>query len=165
MYVKTGKPEFDNLIPLVRGFLEKDILDVVIDGQKIKGYRSPDSHAIWLRDYSDMIRAFRYFEKDLQSTIKHFADTQSRNGRIFDYFTTFPEKEPCEKENWTKYVRVPVEADVEYRLIKAAWISWQATGDDKFIKELLPCFENALSYIMNSWYWDEEKFLDRKSVV
>jgi hypothetical protein len=162
MYVKTGKPEFDNLIPLVKGFLGKDILDVVIDGQKIRGYRSPDSKAIWIRDYSDMIRAFRYFEKDLQSTIRHFADTQSRNGRVFDYFTTFPEKLPCEKENWTKYVRVPVEADVEYRLIKAAWISWQATGDDKFIKELLPCFGKALSYIMNSWYWDKEKFLVKR---
>jgi len=162
MYVKTGKPEFDNLIPLIRGFLEKDILDVVIDGQKIRGYRSPDSRAIWVRDYSDMIRAFRYFETDLQSTIRHFAETQSRNGRIFDYFTTFPEKLPCEKENWTKYVSVPVEADVEYRLIKAAWISWQATGDDAFIKELLPCFENALLYIRNSWYWDEEKYLVKR---
>ena len=162
MYVKTGSPEFDNLIPLISGFLEKDILNVVIDGQKIRGYRSPDSRAIWLRDYSDMIRAFRYFETDLQSTIKHFAETQSRSGRIFDYFTTFPEKLPCEKENWTKYVRVPVEADVEYRLIKAAWIAWQATGDDEFIKDLLPCFENALSYIMNSWYWDKDKFLVKR---
>ena len=43
MYIKTGNPEFDNLIPLIRGFLEKDILDVVIDGKKIRGYRSPDS--------------------------------------------------------------------------------------------------------------------------
>jgi hypothetical protein len=162
MYIKTGKPEFDNLIPLVRGFLEKDILDVNIDGQKIRGYRSPDSKAIWIRDYSDMIRAFRYFEKDLKSPIRHFAATQSRNGRIFDYFTTFPEKLPCERENWTKYVRVPVEADVEYRLIKAAWISWQATGDDDFILELLPCFENALAYIMNSWYWDSDMFLIKR---
>jgi hypothetical protein len=162
MYVKTGRPEFDNLIPLVKGFLEKDILDLVIDGQKIRGYRSPDSKAIWIRDYSDMIRAFRYFEKDLKCTIRHFVDTQSRNGRIFDYFTTYPDKLPCEKENWTKYVRVPVEADVEYRLIKAAWISWQATGDDEFIKEMLPCFERALSYIMNSWYWDDEKFLVKR---
>jgi len=162
MYVKTGIPEFDNLIPMVRGFLEKDILDVFIDGQKIRGYRSPDSRAIWIRDYSDMIRAFRYFENDLKSTIRHFADTQSRNGRIFDYFTTFPEKLPFEKENWTKYVRVPVEADVEYRFIKAAWISWQANGDDSFIRELMPCFEKALSYIMNSWYWDKEKFLVKR---
>jgi hypothetical protein len=127
MFVKTGRPEFDNLIPLIKGFLEKDILDVNIDGEKIRGYR--------------------------------FADNQARNGRIFDYFTTFPEKLPYEKENWTKYVRVPVEADVEYRFIKAAWLSWQATGDDDFLKELLPCFERALSYIMHSWYWDNEKFL------
>jgi hypothetical protein len=162
MYVKTGRPEFDNLIPYIRGFLEKDILDVVIDGEKIRGYRSPDSRAIWIRDYSDMLRAVRYFEKDLKSTIRHFADSQARNGRIFDYFTTYPEKLPCEKENWTKYVRVPVEADVEYRFIKAAWLSWQANGDDGFLKELLPCFERALSYIMNSWYWDNEKFLVKR---
>jgi hypothetical protein len=162
IYVKTGRPEFDNLIPLVRGFLEKDVLDVVIDGEQIRGYRSPDSRAIWIRDYSDMIRALRYFEKDLKSTVKHFADNQSCKGRIFDYFTTFPEKLPCERENWTKYIRVPVEADVEYRFIKAAWISWQATGDDEFISSQLPCFEKALSYIMNSWYWDNEKFLVKR---
>jgi hypothetical protein len=161
-YIKTGRPEIDNLIPLVKGFLEKDILDVVIDGQKIRGYRSPDSKAIWLRDFPDMMRAFRYFETDLESTIRHFAETQSKSGRIFDYFTTFPEKLPCEKENWTKYVRVPVEADVEYRLIKASWLSWQATGNDVFIKEMLPFFENALCYIINSWFWDKEKFLVKR---
>jgi hypothetical protein len=33
--------------------------------------------------------------------------------REFDYFTVFPEKLPCERENWTKYVRVPVEADIK----------------------------------------------------
>ena len=162
MYIKTGRPEFDNLIPLVKGFLEKDVLDLEIDGQRIRGYRSPDSRAVWIRDYSDMIRGFRYFESDLKSTVQHFADTQSANGRIFDYFTTFPEKLPCEKENWTKYVRVPVEADVEYRFIKAAWLSWQASGDDDFIRKLIPNFERALSYIMTGWYWDKEKFLIKR---
>jgi hypothetical protein len=161
-YIKTGRPEFDNLIPLVRDFLEKDLLEMYIDGHKIRGYRSPDSRAIWIRDYSDMIRGFRYFEKDLQSTINHFADTQAKNGRIFDYFTTFPDKLPSERENWTKYVRIPVEADVEYRFIKAAWIAWQASGDDRFIEKLLPCFDRALDYIMNSWYWDKEKFLVKR---
>lgn len=162
MYIKTGRAEFDNLVTLVKGFLEKDTLDLVIDGRKIRGYRSPDSKSVWIRDYSDMIRAFRYFETDLKSTVTHFAETQSSNGRVFDYFTTFPEKLPCEKENWTKYVRVPVEADVEYRFIKAAFIAWQATGDDNFIRTLLPSFEKALGYIMNSWYWDSDKFLVRR---
>jgi hypothetical protein len=51
---------------------------------------------------------------------------------------------------------------VEYRFIKAAWIAWQASGDDEFVRKLLPNFEKALAYIMNSWYWDPDKFLVKR---
>ncbi len=156
-YIKTGRPEFDNLIPMVKAFLENGLLDVVIDGQNIRGYRSPDAKSIWIRDYSDMLRGVKYFEKDIKSTVQHFADTQSAGGRIFDYFTTFPEKLPCERENWTKYVRVPVEADVEFRFVKAAFLAWQATGDDSWLANLLPSLEKSLQYILNSpQRWNEE---------
>ena len=148
-YIKTGRPEFDDLIPRVKGFLEKDILEMVIDGEKIRGYRAPDAKSVWIRDYSDMMRGFRYFETDLRSVIQHFADTQAVNGRIFDYFTTFPEKLPCERENWTKYVRVPVEADVEFRFIKAVWLAWQSTGDDEWVRSLLPALDRALAYSLH----------------
>lgn len=154
-YIKTGRKEFDELIPKVKSFLEQDVLEVDIDGQKIRGYRSPDTRSIWIRDYSDMLRGIRYFEKDLKSTIDHFSETQAVNGRIFDYFTTFPEKPPCEKENWTKYVRVPVEADVEFRFIKAAFLSWQAHGDDHWIVTLLPHLSKALDYaLQHQLRWD-----------
>lgn len=156
-YIKTGRPEYDDLYPRVKSFMEKDILETEIDGKKIRGYRSPDTRSIWIRDYSDMIRGFKYFECDLKSTIDHFAETQSARGRIFDYFTTFPEKLPCEKENWTKYVRVPVEADVEYRFIKAAFIAWQATGNDEWIYGLIPKMEKALDYI-----FDNDQRFDKK---
>lgn len=149
-YIRTGLPEYDQLLEKVQGFLEQDVLDVVIDGQKIRGYRSPDAKSIWLRDHSDMMRAAKYFETDLKSTVDHFAANQAANGRIFDYFTTFPEKLPCEKENWTKYVRVPVEADVEFRFIKAAFIAWQASGDDDWIIGLIPAMERALGYIFSN---------------
>ena len=101
MYVRTGTPAFDELIPRINRFLEQDLLELNIDGEKIRGYRSPDARSIWIRNYSDMMRALRYTESDLKSVVKHFSDNQSRNGRIFDYFTTFPEKLPCERENWT----------------------------------------------------------------
>lgn len=162
MHVRTGTPAFDEIIPRVVRFLEHDLLEVNIDGEKIRGYRSPDARSVWIRNYSDMMRALRYCEADLRSTIRHFADNQSRNGRIFDYFTTFPEKMPCERENWTKYVRTPVEADTEFRFIKAAWLAWQATGDDAFIKELMPVFEKALGYVMNGIYFDKDKYLFRR---
>jgi len=156
-FIKTGCSEFDDFYPRIKSFLEKDTLDILVDGKKVKGYRSPDAKSIWIRDYSDMLRGFKYFESDLTSTIQHFADTQAKNGRIFDYFTTYPEKLPCERENWTKYVRVPVEADVEYRFVKAAFLAWQATGDDSWMQGLLPRMEKALHYILSHpWRWDDK---------
>jgi len=155
-YVKTGHSAFDNFIPQIKAFMEQDSLDVVIDGKPIRGYRSPDAKSLWIRDFSDILRGVKYFEKDLESMVEHFAETQGANGRIFDYFTTFPEKLPCERENWTKYVRVPVEADVEYRFIKAAYLAWQSTGDDSWIQDLLPHMERALLYVLSHpWRWDE----------
>ena len=162
--IRTGRPEFDGLFPLVRGFLERSALDLAIDGQRIRGYRTPDARSVWIRDHSDMMRAFRHFEPDLTSAVQHFADTQAANGRVFDYVTTFPEKPPCERENWTKYVRVPVEADVEYRFVKAAYLAWQASGDDEWMAALLPNLERALRYIMtHPWYWDPRRGLVKRA--
>ena len=129
---------------------------MTIDGEQIRGYRSPDARSIWIRDHSDMMRGFKYFEPDLTSAVSHFAATQADNGRVFDYFTTFPEKLPSERENWTKYVRVPVEADVEYRFVKAAYLAWQASGDDGWIQGLLPGLERGLDYATSHpWRWHE----------
>lgn len=153
--LNSDLPEIDQLVDRIEYFLSKDILDIQIDGQKIRGYRSPDAKSIWIRDYSDMLRAVRYFDTDVQSVVQHFADTQAMNGRIFDYFTTHPEKLPCEKENWTKYVRVPVEADVEFRFVKAAWLAFQACGDWEWYRKILPHLERAIHYTMTDpQRWD-----------
>ena len=164
VYIKTGSPIFDNFYPKVKSFLEKDLLEVNIEGQKIRGYRPPDAKSIWIRDYSDMMRGIKYFESDLKSVVDHFAENQSDSGRVFDYFTTFPEKLPSERENWTKYVRVPVEADVEFRFVKAAHTTWQATGDDEWFINLLPKLEKALNYILSHPHrWDAEHGLVKRA--
>jgi hypothetical protein len=162
--IKTGRPEFDGFWPLLAGLIQKNALDVVVDGQPIRGYRTPDAPSFWIRDYSDMLRALKYMEADVGSLVQHFADTQAENGRIFDYFTVFPEKLPCERENWCKYVRVPVEADVEYRFVKAAFLAWQAWGDDGWLRRLLPKMEKALHYILDHpWYWQLETGLVKRA--
>ncbi|MBI3004510.1 MAG: hypothetical protein HYY49_03745, partial [Ignavibacteriales bacterium] len=84
-------------------------------------------------------------------------------GWLFDYFTMTPEKIPCERENWAKYVRVPVEPDVEYRFIKAVYLAWQATGDDEWMQSLLPRMEKALAYILSDeWRWDAKTKLVKR---
>ncbi|HUU51392.1 MAG TPA: hypothetical protein VMW92_00070, partial [Candidatus Heimdallarchaeota archaeon] len=79
-FVKTGHPSFDNLFPQIKAFLEQNFLDVVIDGKPIRGYRSPDAKSLWVRDFSDILRGVKYFEKDLKSMVEHFAETQAANG-------------------------------------------------------------------------------------
>ena len=162
-HISTGQPAFDEFFPRIRHFLEQDTMDLVIDGEAVRGYRSPDTPAVWLRDHSDMMRGFRYFEPDLVSAVTHFAETQAANGRVFDYFTNRPEKVPCERENWVKYVRVPVEADVEYRLVKATYLAWQTTGDDAWAEGMLPALERALAYAFSHpWRWDAERGLVKR---
>jgi len=162
-FLRTGVPALDELVPLVEGFLKADVLEMNLDGDMVRGFRSPDARSLWIRDHSDMLRTGRYFLSDVTSAVQHFADTQSVRGRIFDYVSTFPEKLPCEKENWTKYVRVPVEADVEFRFVKGAFLAWQATGDDDWILSLLPSMEKALAYVLgHPWYQHPETGLVRR---
>ena len=158
--VVSGLSFIDELPPLVESFLRADILEMNLDGRRVTGFRSPDAKSLWIRDHSDMLRTGRYFHPDATSAIQHFSDTQSAQGRIFDYVSTFPEKLPSERENWTKYVRVPVEADVEYRFVKGAFLAWQASGDDAWMRALLPSLEKALEYIRgHDWYWDSSRRL------
>jgi len=164
IHIKTGKKEFDEFYPLIRSFLQQARIEMVIDGEKITGYRTPDTNSLWIRDFSGMLRAVKYFETDLKSAVQHFADTQSKSGRIFDYVTVFPERLPYEKENWTKYVRVPVEADVEYRFIKAVFLAWQADGDDRWLEQIYPSMEKALFYVLrHPWRWDQKHGLVKRA--
>ena len=162
-FVQSGDPKLDHLVPRIRDFLLKSCTEYNMFGTRVRGYRAPDTPSIWIRDYSDMMRAFRYWEKDMKGVIDHFAETQSAKGWLFDYFTMTPEKVPCEKENWAKYVRVPIEADVEYRFIKAVYLAWQATGDDGWLRGLIPHMERALHYVMtDEWRWDRKTKLVKR---
>ena len=163
-YVKTNRREFDDLVQLIGSFLMHDVMELSIDGRVVGGFRTPDAKSIWIRDHCDMLRVGRYFHRDATSAVEHFGETQSATGRIFDYFTTFPEKPPSERENWTKYVRVPVEADVEYRFVKAAYLAWQACADDEWLLHMLPIMERALLYILDHpWYWDDRHELVKRA--
>ena len=162
-YLKTGKAAFDSLVPRIEKFLAQDLLEVVVDGRTVRGYRSPDAKSIWIRDYSDMLRGLKYFEKDVRSTVEEFARTQATDGQVHDYFTTVPQGSG-QRENWTQYVRVPVEADVEFRFVKAAWLAFQATGDESWIEGLLPALEQALDYVFNHpWRFDQRTGLIKRA--
>ncbi len=164
MYIRTGTASLDALLPRIKGFFELNKVDYNVMGKKTHGYRDPDAPSIWLRGVADSLRAYKFWEKDLKSIVEIFADTQTAAGWLYDYFTMTPEKVPCERENWAKFVRVPNEADVEFRFVKAAFQVWQATGDDAWLKKMLTVMERALQYILRDpWRWDKKTGLVKRS--
>jgi hypothetical protein len=159
-------PQLDALLPRIKGFLDKDVSEYTVMGSRVRGYRSPDGPSLWLRDHSDMMRGFRYWERDMKSMVDYFAETQTRRGWLFDFVAQVPEKLPSERENWAKHVRVPVEADVEYRFVNAVFLAWQATGDDRWMKQLLPAVEKALAYVLTDpWRWDPKHRLVKRGLT
>jgi hypothetical protein len=161
--IKTSSGRWGKFCAQILNFLKADIIEMPIAGERVRGFRSPDTPALWIRDHSDMLRGGKYFEPDVQSAVNAFAHTQSSSGRIFDYVTIFPEKKPGERENWEKWVRVPVEADVEYRFVKAAFLAWQATGDHEWLARLLPALDSALQYMTTlPWRWDQRHQLVKR---
>ena len=150
--VRTSSGSWDGLCSQVVDFLHADVIRLTVDGTEATGFRSPDSPALWIRDHSDILRAGVLIHADVQSAVDLFAAHQSASGRVFDYVTTEAGTEP---ENWEKWVRVPVEADVEFRFVKAAYLAWQASGDDAWIRRLLPRLDAALDYTRtHPWRWD-----------
>lgn len=159
-----GLPRLDALLPRIRAFMDQDVSEINVMGTRVRGYHSPDTPALWLRDHTDMMRGARYWERDMTSMVEYFADTQTRNGWMFDYVTLVPDKLPCERENWAKHVRVPVEADVEYRFVNGVFLGWQATGDDAWMKRMLAHCERAMAYVLSDpWRWDRKHGLVKRA--
>jgi hypothetical protein len=153
--VTTTHTDWGRFCHQIEQFLKSDTVDLVIDGHSVHGFRSPDSPALWIRDHSDMLRGGRYLDEDTRSAIEAFADSQAASGRIYDFVITRAENDTTSRENWEKWVRVPVEADVEYRFVKAVFLAWQSNGDKQWLSGLLPVCERALAYCMtHPWRWD-----------
>jgi hypothetical protein len=168
-FVKTGSVIWDSFCPTVASFLSKDKSFFVINGRLVSGYRSPDTTPIWLRDHTHQMKGFKYFEKDMTSTLDIFQQYQMRDGAFYDFFVEAEEESHdlpvCESddspvyvhdrfrydhENRIKFARCGVESDVEYLAVEAVYGAWQATGDDIWMAAKLPSLDRALTYSLTS---------------
>lgn len=131
--IQTSDEQLNSFYSTVKGWMGQNTS--VCEG--VKGYRSPDTDTIWLRDYTYQMFAFKYWEDDMKLLLDSFFEHQKDDGKLPDFLCPYP-------------VRVSVEADVEYLAVLAAYQVWQATGDDIWIQNRLPNLEKALSYTLNN---------------
>ncbi len=156
--IKTGDPVWDKLYPRVRKFLEADAVDYTSPaGVPIHGYRSPDNTALWLRDDVYQSKGFKLFEKDMRSALDYFASTQHADGSFDDYIYHTPAT-PVYK------TQIEIEADREFLFVEGVWAAWQATGDDEWLRKMLPVMERGLE---NTWSdpkrWSSEMGLVKRA--
>ena len=171
--VKTGNPLWDEFVPVIQEFLSHDYSEFEINGRKVRGYRSPDTPPIWLRDHCHQSKGFKYFEEDMVSALDVFFDTQRPDGSFYDFFVfreAPPDQPPAllgcrffDAINRIYYQRCDVEADVEYLTVEAVHTAWQATGDDQWMANKLPGLVRGLEYSMNHpGRWSREQQLVKR---
>jgi hypothetical protein len=153
--VQTGLADLDALYPRLRGFMEKAAVAYTLEGQPVRGYRSPDNPLLWLRDHVYQGRGFRYFEPDVTSTLEAFRQAQLANGSFPDVLD-YPER-------FVRAFRKEVEADLEFLFIQGVYEAWQLTGDDAWLRENLPAMRVAVDYITSDpLRWDAERGLVKR---
>lgn len=139
-----------------------------IDGKRYKYYVS------WLRDHVHALKGMKYFDGDVKTGIELYADSQREDGMIWDKC-----KELCHSDwqNWRdfefaegdfvrpipgnptrRWMRVPVENDVEFLFLEGIYYTWKACGDNAWMAGLLDKAIRAVKYGMSDPYRWSEKF-------
>ena len=135
--MQTGDSDFDLLFPFTREHMRLGRRQYHTPRGKFVGYISADTwhfDGIWLRDWIYGLPAYRHWERDIVCGVDRFLEMQAENGMAMD---------GIERDGHTW--RVGLESDVEYILTLAVWQTWQASGDDDWLRAALPRLERAVA--------------------
>ena len=109
----------------------------------------------WVRDHIHEMKGYQFWERDLTSYVDELIALQHPEGFYYEiigpaahdhqdfvqpkHFLREDDKDLC-------WIRLEMEADIEYLMVEAAYRIWKATGDDVAMKRRLPSLERALEY-------------------
>jgi len=145
--VRTGDSDFDLIYPFTREHMRLGRREYLTPRGKFTGYISADTwhfDGLWLRDWIYGLPAYKHWERDMACGLDRFLEMQAENGMI-------PDGIERDGHTW----RVGLESDVEYIMTMGVWQTWQASGDDPWLRSVLPRLERALAYIRSDpKHWD-----------
>jgi len=147
---------FETLVKQVQG----DRQTWLRDGKTIA------TNPCWVRDHIHEMKAYKFWEPDLTSFVDTLMELQHPEGFFYeiigeaahDHQTFVKEKHVrLEKEKNLCWIRLEMEADIEYLMVEAAWNIWQATGDLEALQARLPHLERGLeNNFTDPTRWDAE---------
>jgi len=165
--VETESGIWDELFPRLRKAVMGDRFLFTIDGRTVA------MNPTWLRDHIHEMKGYKWWEEDLRSALDHFLSIQHPEGFFYemiispnDSHTTFvdPKHRIIDEKNNLAYVRLEMEADIEYLMVEGVYQAWQATGDDEWLKKVLPNLMKGMEYCMSHpKRWDKEHQLVKRT--
>jgi hypothetical protein len=117
----------------------------------------------WIRDYVHIMKAMRHWEYKLKPFLDFIIKTQREDGQFYELIKQMDDvhwkfvREDCYvmyPEDNLSLVRLELEADVEYLVVEGAAYQYKTTGDDEWLKKVLPALEKGIDYITS----DEKRF-------
>lgn len=151
-YIETDNNSFNELFKLYK--------DTIVKGQSshfLNDIRFKVSF-IWLRDHIHMLKAFKYFESDLQSALDFFISTQDEDGFFYEIIVSSNDVhvsyvseryvKPMNKS--TSLLKLEIEADIEYLMAEAFYQVWKATGDLDWVRNNIASIDKGLRYYLDS---------------
>ena len=126
----------------------------------------------WIRDHVHVMKATKHWEYDLNSFLDFIIETQREDGQYYElikqlddphWTTVDPDCRVIYEEDNVALVRLELEADIEYLVVEGAIYRYKATGDDEWLKRVLPRLEKGIDYITSSEKrWDKEHGLVKR---
>lgn len=123
---------------------------VFIDGKMLR------CNINWIRDHVHIMKATKHWEYDLRSFLDFMIGTQREDGQFYELIKQYDDghwklvNEDCRvfypEDNLT-LVRLELEADIEYLMVEGVMQYYRVTGDDEWLKKVLPKLEKGIDYI------------------
>lgn len=153
----TTDPKLGIFLHQMRSNIFADRSLVFIDGKILMTDKN------WIRDHVHVMKAMRHWEYDLKSFLDFIIETQREDGQFYELIKQVDDKhwsfvnEDCYvmyPEDNLSLVRLELEADIEYLVVEGAVYLYKTTGDDAWLKKVLPKLEKGIDYMMS----DEKRF-------
>ena len=140
---------------------------VLIDGKFIA------CNLNWIRDHVHIMKASCHWDYHLDQFLNFIIDTQREDGQFYelikqydDYHWKYVNKDCCimYPEDNLVLTRLEIEADIEYLVVEGAVNLYRTTGDNEWLKKVLPRLEKGIDYMTSDEKrWDKEHGLVKRA--
>ncbi len=120
----------------------------------------------WLRDHVHEMKAYKYFVEDMTTGLEFLFRHQLPDGQFPDFFVPIgdqhqefvhPDYEIEDPAENRVFIRIPVEADLEYLAVEGVYQAWKATGDSDWMAAQITALERGLKHLTShKWRWSPE---------